>query len=79
MLNYLYQVKNPNLQYSVQQTGNTWTLRYRWSNLSDDINFPLSLKTGEKFKPNSTWQEIKLDHAPELDEESYLFDKELLK
>jgi hypothetical protein len=79
MLNYLYQVKNPNLQYSVQQTGNTWTLRYRWSNLNDDISFPLTLKTGEKFKPNSAWQEIKLEHAPELDEESYLFDKELLK
>jgi hypothetical protein len=54
-------------------------MRYRWSNLSDAISFPLTLKSGEKINPNSAWQEIQLDHAPELDEESYLFDKELLK
>ncbi len=78
-MHYLYQVKNPNLQYQVNQIGSTYTLRYRWMNLSDEITFPLTLKTGEKIIPRSQWQELNLDHSPQFDEERYLFDKELLK
>jgi hypothetical protein len=79
MMHYLYQVKNPNLQYSIQQEGSNWNFKYRWSNISDEIEYPLMLRSGEKINPKTYWQEIKLDHQPQLDEESYLFDKELLK
>ena len=78
-MHYLYQVKNPNLQYKINQTGSSYTLRYRWSNLGDEITFPLTLKTGEKIIPKSQWQEVNLNHSPQFDEERYLFDKELLK
>ena len=53
-------------------------MKFRWTNLKDEINFPITLKSGTKITPKSIWQEIELNQEPIVDKEHYLISVEKL-
>lgn len=75
---YLFQTELPKLEYKSEQKEGKWTMKYRWANINDAINFPIRLKNQKQITPKSTWQEIELNQEPAIDLEHYLISVEKL-